>query len=137
VWLAIVLAACALGHAARAVAPHRQIAMILVSCVAWAAGLALPRMAAGALWSVVLVALAMSRGMLADSLLVAQTVPIGFGQVIRVATACAVCPFLFLGDLAGATDARVLLLEGTIALAVVVFGACHVCRRDYGLVEPP
>jgi hypothetical protein len=135
-WLVIVVVALVFGPGGRAAAPHRQIALLTVSCGAWAAGLMLPRLAAGALWSLVLVALAMSRGMLADSLLVAQTVPNGLGQVIAAAAACLVCPFLLLGDLSGATDARVLLLDAAAAIAVALVGARHLCRREYGLVEP-
>jgi hypothetical protein len=135
-WLAIVVVALALGHSPRAAAPHRQMALVTVSCAAWAAGLTLPRMAAGALWSVVLVALAMSRGMFADALLVAQAVPTGLGQVAAAAAACSICPFLLLGELPGATDARVLTLDGAAAIMVALVGVRHVCRREYGLVEP-
>lgn len=135
-WLVIVVLAVGLGHSARAAAPHRQIALLTVSCAAWAAGVMLPRMAAGALWSLVLVALATSRGMLADSLLVAQAAPVGFSQVFAAAAACSVCPFLLLGELSGATDARVLVIDCVAAIAVALAGVRHVCRREYGLVEP-
>ena len=134
-WLVVVLVASAAGHGAKAAAPHRQIALLAVSCVAWSAGLALPRMAAGVLWSLVLVGLAMSRGVLADYLLVAQAVPVGLGQVAASAAACLVCPFLLLSEFSGAMDPQVLALDLTAAMAFASVGARYVSRREYTLVE--
>lgn len=135
-WAILVTMASALGYAAVAIAPQRQVALLIVSSAAWSAGLALPRMAGGALWAVVILTLAMSRGALADSLVMLQTPPTGFLQLLSAAAACAVCPFLLLGALPAALDLRVLALDLTAAVAVAVAGGRYVCRREHPLVEP-
>ena len=134
-WLVLLVVCAGLGQLSAAAAPHRVMAFVMVSCVAWAAGLALPRLAAGALWSLVLVALAMSRGPVADYLVAAQAVPTGLRQVVMSASASAACPFLLLGEFPGLTDARVLALDAAIALGAAMAGVRYVSQREYVLGE--
>jgi hypothetical protein len=134
-WLSIVTVAAGLGQLTTAAAPHRVMALLMVSCVSWAAGLALPRLAAGALWSLLLVALAMSRGVVAEYLVAAQSTPTGFRQVLISASASTACPFLLLGEFPGLTDPRVLALDAIVALAVAIAGIQFIRRREYALGE--
>jgi hypothetical protein len=133
-WIAIVVFATALGRAETALALHRQTALLLVSAGAWAVGLALPRMAAGALWSFTLVTLAMSR-VLGQHLAVVQVVPVGVHHA-TAAAAFAVCPYLLLGDFAAAKNAVVIGIDVLVAMAMVSAGAGYVARHEYTLVEP-
>jgi hypothetical protein len=134
-WAAIVIGASAAGEAPRAFAPHRQVAFALVSCTAWALGLALPRLAGGALWSLVLVGLAMSKGAIAQYLQAAQAVPINVLQIAQSAAAGVLCPFLFLGDFPGMTDSRVVAADALFAAAIAGAGAVFLTRREYRLEE--
>jgi hypothetical protein len=134
-WLSIVTVAAGLGQFTTAAAPHRVMALLMVSCVTWAAGLAVPRLAAGALWALGLVALAMSRGVVAEYLIAAQSAPVGFRQVLMSAIASTACPFLLLGDFPGVTNARVLALDGILAAAAAIGGIEFVRRSEYALGE--
>ena len=135
-WGMTAIIAAALGPAATALAPHRFVAIVLVSTVSWAGGLALPRMAAGASWAFVLVAMALSRGILNQCLLVVQSQPGDWLHAIAAAAAFAVCPFLLLGDFAAATRAPVIGLDLALALTAVWLGVRYLARREYSLVEP-
>jgi hypothetical protein len=135
-WLGIAVIATALGRGHSAFALHRQTALILVSAGAWAAGLALPRMAAGALWSVVLITLAMSRGAIGEYLAVVQSAPTSVYQGLSAAGAFAVCPYLLLGEFAAARSAGVIGFDLALAGALVWAGASYIARREYCLVEP-
>ena len=75
-WVGVAVMASALGRADLALAPHRQVALLLASVVPWAGGLALPRMAAGAAWALALFTLASSRGA-NQALLLVQIAPVG------------------------------------------------------------
>lgn len=134
-WLTIATIATALGRGDAAFAPHRQMALVLVSAGAWTAGLALPRMGAGALWSAVLVTLALSRG-IGEYLGVVHSPPAGVYQGLSSAAAFAICPYLLLGEFAAARHAGVIGLDLLLAGALVWAGATYICRREYCLVEP-
>lgn len=135
-WLVIATIATAMGRGHSAFALHRQTALVLVSAGAWAAGLALPRMAAGALWSVLLVTLALSRGVVGEYLVVVQSPPASVYQGLSSAAAFAVCPYLLLSEFAAARDAGVIGLDLLLAGALVWAGASYITRREYCLVEP-
>ncbi|OFW05990.1 MAG: hypothetical protein A3H96_00185 [Acidobacteria bacterium RIFCSPLOWO2_02_FULL_67_36] len=136
VWFTVVLVAAALGRGAEAFAPQRLVAFASVSCVSWALGLALPPAAAGALWALVLVALALSRESAAAYLSIVHSAPATMAQLGHATAAVVVCPFLLLGNFPAVTDARVLLLDGVVAVSVTALGIRAVCRRDYSLAEP-
>jgi hypothetical protein len=135
-WLAIAAIATALGRGHSAFALHRQAALVLVSTAAWAAGLALPRMAAGALWSALLLTLTLSRGFVGEYLAVVQSPPANVYQGLSSAAAFAICPFLLLGEFAAAKDARVIGLDLLLAAALTWAGVSHITRRESCLVEP-
>jgi hypothetical protein len=135
-WVITAIIAAALGRAATALAPHRFVALILVSTICWAGGLALPRMAPGVLWAFVLVVLALSRGIFGQYLVLAQSQPDDVLQVIASAVAFAVCPFLLLGDLSAASHGLVLGIDVVLALVAVGLGCSYLAGREYSLVEP-
>lgn len=134
-WTIVAAAASLLGRFSDAASPSRTVALLLVTAVAWAAGLALPRLTAGALWSLLLVAVAMSRWSVA-LLPMIEPAPSSFPQVARAALLCAGCPFLLLGRFAGASDLRVLGIDLLIAVGAIALGSMYVTRRDYPLTEP-
>jgi hypothetical protein len=135
-WMAILLLASALGEPlSEVVAPHRQTALLVISGVSWAAGVRLPRLAAGALWSVVLVGLLMSRTFFAQQLVTLEQVPANVYEIVVAAAACVLCPFLFLGSFPGAADLRVVFLALAIAVVFVMRAILYLARRDYALTE--
>jgi hypothetical protein len=134
-WFAIAgFAAAAGSHAALSL--HRHAALLIVSAVAWAAGLAMPRLTAGALWASVLVAFALSRGALGDYFIVVQSASGGLRHAMAAASAFVVCPFLLLGDFAAAADPLVIGLDVAVAAGVACVGIRFITRREYSLVEP-
>lgn len=135
-WLAVAVLAAALGHGADALAAQRLVAFFSVSSVAWAIGLALPQAAAGGLWALVLVALALSRDSAGTYLSVVHSAPVGLAQLAQATAAVAICPFLLLGSFPGVTDPRVLALDLVVATSLAALGVWAVCRRDYSLAEP-
>ena len=135
-WLIIVLIAAALGHAGTALTFHRFVALILVSTIAWAGGLALPRMAAGGLWAFVLLTAALSRGAVADYLVVVQSPPAGVHDALASAAAFAICPYLLLGEFPAARDPIVVGADLCVVLTVAWSGFRYIGRREYSLVEP-
>lgn len=84
------------GGLASAAAGRRTLALLIVSAIAWAAGFALARGAAGALWTAALVAVLLHRTDLLgpSSLILAAASPL---LVLRHAAAVVGCPFLLLG----------------------------------------
>ena len=128
-------AAWLLGRFSDAASPSRTVALLLVTSVAWAAGLPLPRLTAGALWSLLLVAVAMSRWGVA-LLPMVEPSPSSFSPVARAALRCAGCPFLLLGRFVGASDWRVLGIDLLIAVVAIALGGTYVTQRDYPLTEP-
>ena len=135
-WLTIALIASVLGQARLAFAPPRVAALLLVSTVAWAGGLTLPRLAAGALWSFALLAIALSRGAAAQYLLMVQSTPADAAHVLLSAAILAVCPFLLLGDFAAAASLPVLTIDLSLAMLALWSGWRYLSRREYGLMEP-
>jgi hypothetical protein len=101
-----------------------------VSSLAWSAGFALPRGAAGVLWTAVLMALLLGR---VDILAWAGTEATFTGS-LRTAAVILVCPFLLLGSHVQAGAASV-----TIALSCAVALLVATCRAgsrlDIYLVE--
>ena len=91
-------------------------------------------MAGGVLWSVLMLAFAMSRLTLIESLVTMQRTPGGV-QALLVAGAGVFCPFLLLGEFP-ALDARVLSLDLAAAGAIALAGARYICRREHPLTEP-
>ena len=135
-WAVVVLTAVVLGRSRTALAFHRQVALLLVSAIAWAGGLALPRMAAGGLWAFVLLTAALSRGTIGDYLAVVQSPPAGLHASLASAAAFGVCPYLLLGEFPAARNLVVLCADLLLAWTIVWAGASYVCRREYTLGEP-
>jgi hypothetical protein len=135
-WATILCVASALGHGAAAFAPQRQVAILIVSAVAWSVGVALPRMAGGSLWSLLILALALSRGALAESLLSVQSAPANAVQVLSAAGFSVICPFLLLGEFSALTSLTVIGLDLLTATCFVLAGCAYVCRRQLPLAEP-
>ena len=133
-WLAIAILATGLGRAHTGFSVHRQMALLVVSTGAWAMGLALPRLAAGALWSMGLLTMALSHWVGAY-LTVVQIAPNGVRQYLAAAAAFAACPYLLLGDFAASMDPIVLTLDGAVVLTLACAGARYVSRREYGLAD--
>lgn len=131
----LVLAAASGEPIASVAAPHRQAAFIVVSGVGWAAGVALPRFAAGALWCLLLVGLALSDALFDRHLVLIRQAPSSVQDILLTASACVVCPFVFLGDFAGPIDWRVIALALMFTAAAVGLACVSVVRRDYGLTE--
>jgi hypothetical protein len=137
-WLALVSLALALGGdaAASARTMSRHLALLLVSCTAWTLGLALHRLAAGALWTVLLISMAGFRDTLTAFLPAAQAIPQDVVTVFTSAASFVVCPFLLMGDLPAASDLRVLAVTVCIEVLIVSAGCAHIVRREYPLVAP-
>jgi hypothetical protein len=134
-WTATALIAAVLGQPAAAFAVHRLAALGVVSAIAWAGGLALPRMAAGALWSFALLGIALSRGAAGQYLIAVQSIPADAPHVVMSAGIFAVCPFLLLGDFAAAGSAPVIVIDMCLALAAAWCGVRYLTRREYSLME--
>lgn len=135
-WIVLLLLAGALGEPLSEVAaPHRQAAFLVISGVSWAAGIRLPRLAAGALWSVVLVGLLMSRTFFAQQIVTLEQVPSTVYEIVVAAAACVLCPFLFLSNFPGAADLRVVFLALVMTAVFVTLAIRYVVRCDYALTE--
>jgi hypothetical protein len=135
-WLLIVIVAAAMGRAGTALTPHRCVALILVSTIAWAGGLALPRMAAGGLWAFVLLTAALSRDAVGGYLSVVQSPPAGVQDALASAAAFVICPYLLLGEFPAVRDPIVIGADLCVALTVAWSGFRYIERREYSLVEP-
>jgi hypothetical protein len=135
-WAALLMVALAVGEPLSAVAaPHRQAAFLIVSGVGWAAGVAVPRLVAGALWFLIILGLLMSRTLFTQHLAAIQQVPASLqGFAVSVA-ACVICPFVLLGDFPGANDLRVVAAAMGLAIVAVAAAIAHISRRDYALTE--
>lgn len=135
-WVTILVLASALGAPLpEAAAPHRQAAFLVVSGVGWAAGIRLPRLAAGALWSIALIGLLMSRTFFARQLVTLEQVPSSLYDILVSAAACVLCPFFFLGSFPGAADLRVVVLALIITAVFVSAAILYVAHADYALTE--
>lgn len=135
-WIVVLMCAAIVGRGAAAAAFHRQVALVLVSTIAWAGGLALPRMAAGGLWAFVLVAAALSRSGVGEYLAVVQSPPVDPSHAFASAAAFAVCPYLLLDDFAAAQSMVVMGADLLVASTVTWAGFRYIARREYSLVEP-
>ena len=135
-WLLIVLVAAVMGRAGAALTPHRFVALILVSTIAWAGGLALPRMAAGGLWAFVLLTAALSREAVGGYLTVVQSPPAGVRDALASPAAFSICPYLLLGEFPAVRDPIVIGIDLCVALTVAWSGFRYIERREYSLVEP-
>src|SRR4051812_46294562 len=135
-WVLLVVIAAACGEWRIVVDPHRHVALLIVSVLAWAGGLALPRMAAGALWGLFLVSTALFRGALAKYAMVVQSAPADALHLLQSAFAFVICPFLLLGDAPASMSPIVIGADVIFLLVVIWFAVRHVERRDYALLDP-
>lgn len=96
-WMLLAGAGWLLGSPAAisALAGRRVAALLIVSALAWAAGVVLPRGAAGVLWIAVLLALLVRR---ADLLPLILIMPASSGTLLRQAATLVLCPFLLVGS---------------------------------------
>lgn len=120
-WLAVAAVAAWSGSdtAASALSGQRAGGLLIVSSLAWTAGFALPRGAAGMLWMAMLVALVSQRTDLLAS---------------RSAAALLACPFLLLGNRTGVSaEAVVVALLASVVALLLVWRAAD--RLDIYLVE--
>lgn len=120
-WLVVVAAALLTGSASAssAIAGQRAGGLLIVSAIAWAAGFALPRGAAGIIWMAVLVALASQRTDLLAS---------------KSAAALLLCPFLLLGNRAAVSlDAMAAALLLSLLVLLLVWRMAD--RLDIYLVD--
>lgn len=120
-WLAVAAVAAWSGSdtAASALSGQRAGGLLIVSSLAWTAGFALPRGAAGMLWMAMLVALVSQRTDLLAS---------------RSAAALLACPFLLLGNRTGVSaEAVVVALLVSVVALLLVWRAAD--RLDIYLVE--
>ena len=136
VWSLLVALGAVLGHGGAGLSLHRQVAWLIVSVLGWSGGLAMPRMAGGAIWSIVLITLALSRERLPDMLVWLQSPLPDAGHTVMVAAVSLVCPFILLGDFPALSNAFVLTLDLVAVAAVAAGGLWFVSRRNHPLVEP-
>jgi len=110
-WLTVSLAGWFVGSPAvtSAIAGSRAAGLLIVSTVAWALGFALPRGAAGMLWTSLLILLVMQRA----ELLAAASEGGTIAAIVRHAATLLVCPFVLLGR-------HPPVAPGAIAMALVV-----------------
>jgi hypothetical protein len=132
-WLVLVAAGYVVGSPATwsAIGGSRLDAFVIVSIVAWCAGFALPRGAAGALWIGVLVFL-LSRH---SDLLVQTLSPGSAASILRTGGTLVLCPFLLLGTRDQIGPEPIALATAavmSVLLAIWRVGA----RLDVYLVEP-
>lgn len=134
-WTAIVAIAAAAGGGERAFALQRHVALVVVSSIAWALGVVLPRTAPGVLWCAALLAFALGREAFTSHIVLAQSAPAGVHGVLMMTAACVVCPFLLLGDAAGPRNGWVLSLLTAAVVVVTAAGIRRIQRQDFVLVE--
>lgn len=135
-WSCLLLVALVLGEPiATVAAPHRQAAFLVTSGIGWAAGVALPRLAAGALWSLLIIGLLLSQTLFARHLVMIQRAPSNLEDILATAVASVICPFVFLGGYAGAADPRVVATALGLTAAALALASLYLVRRDYTLTE--
>jgi hypothetical protein len=134
-WFVVVAIAAMAGGAERAFSLHRHAALLVVSSVAWMAGIVLPRNAPGVLWCGALLAFALARGTLSDQLVLMQTLPSTAADLLVVSAACVICPFLLLGDFPAPRNPLVLVAVSSAALAAIAAGIRIIAQREYVLTE--
>lgn len=98
---------------------RRAIALFIVSALAWAAGFALARGAAGVVWAAVLLGLLLRRPDLLSS---AASSPPSVETVLRHAATVLICPFLLIGNHPPVVPMAICAAAGfSILLLVVVW----------------
>ena len=126
-WICLAGAGYGLGSpvAVSALVGGRAVALFIVSALAWAAGFALPRGAAGVVWLAALLGLLLGR---TDILSPTVDLSASAGTVLRHAATLAVCPFLLIGN-------HRLVAPGAICAAglVAAVSLLAVWRRSGGL----
>jgi hypothetical protein len=134
-WVLLTLTAIAFGRWRIGVAPHRYVALAIVSVGSWAGGLALPRMTVGPLWISVLLGMALFREVLTKYMPPMLSPPTSALDFVQWVGAFAFCPFLLLGDIPAASDSTV--IAGDLVLLLMVFWQAvrYVGRRDYALTD--
>ncbi len=113
-----------------ALAGSRLLAFLIVSAVSWAAGFALPRGGAGALWMGVLVLLLLRHA----ELLAPASGQASPWSIVRTAGAIFLCPFLLLGPRPAVSGAAVAAASVT-ALTLLLWTWRAGSRLDLFLVE--
>jgi hypothetical protein len=136
---AIVLATAAWfggESAARAFAPQRLTAILIVSGCGWAIGLPFPRLVGGALWMGFFMGTMLSGiGLVLGMRLLEPGSP-DAGAILFMGIAAVAYPFLLLGDQPGPANPWSIGLALVLASVVVAGGVRYVVRRDYVLKEP-
>jgi hypothetical protein len=102
-----------------AMAGKRAAALVIVSALAWAAGVMLPRGAAGVLWIGVLLALLLSR---AELLPLTMAPGASVGALAQQAAMLVLCPFLLMGSQPAVSPAAIwaaILIAGVLLLSVL------------------
>ena len=110
------------------------VAFFYASTMAWAASLALPRLAGGALWSAALFALGGSGGLSKLAEIFRQ----GSGTwpaAVHQAAAALICPFLLVG-VGVPAGTRALAIIGGVTVVVGGIGLAMIARFDGPLVDP-
>jgi hypothetical protein len=134
-WILLALLAAAFGRWRIAVAPHRYLALAMVSVFSWGGGIALPRVAVGPFWLLVLLSAALFREVLATYMPAVQSPPTSALDFLQWIGAFALCPFLLLGDVPAANDSTIVASDLILLLIVTWWAVRYVERRDYALVD--
>ena len=134
-WILLTLIAIAFGRWRMAVAPHRYLAVGIVSVVSWAGGFALPRMTVGPLWMCALLSVALFREVLTKYLPPLQSPPTSALDFLQWVSAFAFCPFLLLGDFPAANNSTIVASDLILLLIVFWHAVRYVERRDYALMD--
>lgn len=127
-WVGIAAAAFALGSplALSALTGHRVAAIFIVSAVAWSAGFAFTRGAAGVAWIGALVLL-----LVRHVTLIPPNTTLSFVTLLRQAATLVLCPFLLVGP-------SPMVTKGSVPVAVAAAGALLlVVWRRAGRIDVP
>ena len=134
-WILLTLLALAFGQWRIAVAPHRYLALAMISIFSWAGGLALPRMAVAPVWLCALLSVALFREALVKYMPAVQSPPTNALDFLQWVSAFALCPFLLLADVPAATDSTVIASDVIVLFLVIWSAVRYVERRDYPLMD--
>jgi hypothetical protein len=134
-WILLTLLAVTFGRWRMAVAPHRYLALGMVSVLSWAGGLAFPRVAVGPFWLFVLLSAALFREALTKYMPAMNSPPTSALDLLQWISAFALCPFLLLGDVPAASDSTVVASDLILLLIVVWCAVRYAERRDYALMD--
>lgn len=132
-WLAVAAVSGVVHRTAPlALEPGRFASFIFVSIVAWALGLRAPRLTAGALWLVAIVAAVTTRVGPDQYAAVLAAADGTLREWLHAAALAMACPFLMLGDSLPARDGTILMLL-TASAVVASIAVQAIVRRDYPL----